>query len=166
MADGTSGSGAAETSERLSGIAQAVVASIVCFTFYWFDLMWTTRTNWALSIFSHSGAHHLVSNTLLLLCLSLFSGRWTGPVWLLGGLLTNIVWVATGQPEATGSSSAMMAVAGLATIVLGWPRGLVVLLVAGVVLAGAPNAVLAHGLGLVIGLVSGLVLRLTGKLTP
>lgn len=165
--DGASGSVATTAStgpERVSGFIQAVVLTGICFTFYWFHLMWTTKTNWALSVFSHSGAHHLVSNSLMLVVLGLFSGRWTGPVWLLGGLLTNIVWVLTGQPEATGSSSAMMAVAGLATIRLGFPRGVAVLLVAGCVLAGAPNALLAHGLGLGIGLASGLILRWTGKL--
>lgn len=164
---GASGSG---TTEALTGLTHAAVLSAIC------GVVWALNVppvvvsaerplTAVLGLWTHVSGEHLWGNVVLLVLFSLALGRRTALVFVVGGVMANIVWMALSMPPATGASGGVYAVMGGAAATC-WARhhrllGASLLLVALGMLASGGGAVVAH----TTGLISGLVLAIAADLS-
>lgn len=144
------------------GVASATLIAFVCFVVAQAGVapVAVVRDNpWSvvLAPWTHVSPTHLVQNMFFLMLVAWPARRAVLPVFLIGGWVTNIVWLIADMPPATGSSGATYAVAGFAALALVFRKkmvGWVLFALAAVNMAAptAQGALLAHGTGLISGL--------------
>ena len=154
------------------GLLQATIIAAICLGWHIFGSGPVGTDNAhpstaLIALWSHIGWSHLWQNMLLLGISSIWAGRSTWWLFLLGGTFANIVWMMVGMPSGTGASGAVFSVMGFAVVKL-WRMksilGGVAALLSATILTGFLPALVVHGAGLGFGVISGLALWLRGKL--